>query len=287
MTTHTDDERVNGVRLRKLREAKSLTTEQLARLCSLSVHQVLELENGGTQSFYSTPIKINAARKVAQVVSVDASELLFEPLPVAQELLAPDPATPLHAESGKLRRAEPQSASWAGYLIVLTVLLGAGIWWFQQSRVVSLPSFEPASNTASPVDRAGSLSSTQVQTTPSVDTQGGGVAAAEKIAQESDVKPCNVEEEMHVLEAQAPNKPADKVSLMMHRQGELCVQDSTGKVWREDLKPWLGRNFIGTAPWRITSPVLFYGDVYFQGEKMQIPSQKVHSITLNAKPSRP
>ena len=92
---------------------------------------------------------------------------------------------------------------------------------------------------------------------------------------------------MLVLEAQAPNKPADKVSLMMHRQGELCVQDSTGKVWREDLKPWLGRNFIGTAPWRLTSPVLFYGDVYFQGEKMQIPSQKVHSITLNAKPSRP
>ena len=287
MTTHTDDERVNGVRLRKLREAKGLDYHQLARLSSLSVHQVLELENGGTQSFYSTPIKINAARKVAQVLSVDASELLFEPLPVAQQLLAPEPAPPLQAETGKLGRAEPPSASWAGYLIVLTVLLGAGIWWFQQSRLVSFPSFEPASNTASPVDGAASLSGTQVQTTPSVDTQGGGDAAAETIAQESDIKPCNVEEEMLVLEAQAPNKPADKVSLMMHRQGELCVQDSTGKVWREDLKPWLGRNFIGVAPWRLTSPVLFYGDVYFQGEKMQIPSQKVHSITLNAKPSRP
>jgi cytoskeleton protein RodZ len=287
VTTHTDDERVNGARLRKLREAKGLSSDQLARLCSLSVHQVLELENGGTQSFYSTPIKINAARKVAQVLSVDASEFLFEPIPVVQDMLAPEPAPPLQAESGKLRHAEHQSASWAGYLIVLTVLLGAGIWWFQQSRVVSFPSFEPASNTASPVDGAGSLSGTQVQTTPSVDTQGGGVAEAETIAKESGVKPCNVEEEMLVLEAQAPNKPADKVSLMMHRQGELCVQDSTGKVWREDLKPWLGRNFIGTAPWRLTSPVLFYGDVYFQGEKMQIPSQKVHSITLNAKPSRP
>jgi len=280
VTTHTDDERVNGDRLRELREAKGFTPEHLARLCSLSLHQVLELENGGSQRFYSIQIKINAARKAAQVLSVDVSELLFEPHAVAPELQAHVPVPQLQAEPVKLNHADPQSASWAGYLIVLTVLLGAGLWWFQQPRAFSLPSFKDLSKQDFPVGA-------EMQTALSFEPQIVGVSVPEALAKEPKVQACNFEEEMLVLEAKAPNKPADKVSLMMHRQGELCVQDSTGKVWREDLNPWLGRNFVGTAPWRLTSPVLFYGDVYFQGEKIQIPSQKVHSITLNAKPTRP
>ncbi|WP_350296539.1 helix-turn-helix domain-containing protein [Limnohabitans sp. Rim8] len=280
MTTHKDDERVNGSRLRELREAKGFTPEYLARLCSLSLHQVHELENGGSQRFYSSQIKINAARKAAQVLSVDVSELLFEPLAAAQELLAQVPARQLQTEPAKLSHAEPPSASWAAYLIVLTVLLGAGMWWFQEPRAFSLPSYKTGSQQDSP---AGA----EMQTALSFEAQSVGVSVPQALAKEPEVQACNFEEEMLVLEAKAPNKPANKVSLMMHRQGELCIQDGTGKVWREDLNPWLGRNFKGTAPWRITSPVLFYGDVYFQGEKIQIPSQKVRSITLNAKLSSP
>jgi transcriptional regulator with XRE-family HTH domain len=280
LTTHKDDERVNGSRLRELREAKGFTPEYLARLCSLSLHQVHELENGGSQRFYSSQIKINAARKAAQVLSVDVSELLFEPLAAAQELLAQVPARPLQTEPAKLSHAEPPSASWAAYLIVLTVLFGAGMWWFQEPRAFSLPFYKTGSQQDSP---AGA----EMQTALSFEAQSVGVSVPQALAKEPEVQACNFEEEMLVLEAKAPNKPANKVSLMMHRQGELCIQDSTGKVWREDLNPWLGRNFKGTAPWRITSPVLFYGDVYFQGEKIQIPSQKVRSITLNAKLSSP
>ncbi len=280
MTTHKDDERVNGSRLRELREAKGFTPEYLARLCSLSLHQVHELENGGSQRFYSSQIKINAARKAAQVLSVDVSELLFEPLAAAQELLAQVPARQLQTEPAKLSHAEPPSASWAAYLIVLTVLLGAGMWWFQEPRAFSLPSYKTGSQQDSP---AGA----EMQTALSLEAQSVGVSVPQALAKEPEVQACNFEEEMLVLETKAPNKPANKVSLMMHRKGELCIQDGTGKVWREDLNPWLGRNFKGTAPWRITSPVLFYGDVYFQGEKIQIPSQKVRSITLNAKLSSP
>jgi len=278
VTNHTDGDRVNGRRLRELRESKGLAPDHLARMCSLSVNQILELENGGVERFYSTQIKINAARKAAQVLSVDVSEILFEPIPVAPELVAHQPAPQLRAEPAKMSHSEPQSASWAGYLIVLSALLGAGLWWFQQPRAVSFPFFK-----SSPLQD--SSISTEMQSPLTVETQGGGVSEA--LAKEPDVMACNFEEEMLVLEAKAQDKPANKVSLMMHRQGELCVQDGTGKVWREDLKPWLGRNFLGSAPWRITSPVLFYGDVYFQGEKIQISSQKVHSITLNAKLSRP
>ncbi len=285
MTTHTDDERVNGSRLRELREAKGLSSEQLARLCSLSVQQVLELENGGNQRFYSINIKINAARKVAQVLGVHESELLFEPIPVAEESLAETPSLQLQAEPVKMNHVEPPS-SWAGYVIVFTVFLGAGAWWFQKDLPVSFPSL-PVAERPSSLESEGSPVGVGAQIVPAaVDTQ-ASISVPEVVAKEPDLQACNFDGEILILEAQVPNKPADKVSLMMHRQGELCVQDSTGKVWREDLKPWLGRNFLGTPPWRLTSPVLFYGDVYFQGEKMQIPSQKVHSITLNAKQSNP
>jgi hypothetical protein len=95
---------------------------------------------------------------------------------------------------------------------------------------------------------------------------------------------CSFDGDMAVLQANEPSKPSDKISLMLRKQAELCVQDATGKVWREDLKPWLGRNYIGTAPWTLQSTALFGADVYFQGEKMVVPSDKVHAITLNGKP---
>jgi hypothetical protein len=94
---------------------------------------------------------------------------------------------------------------------------------------------------------------------------------------------CPFEENVSMLEAANPTKSAEKVSLMLYKAGLLCVQDATGKVWQEDLKPWLGRTFIGKAPWKIHSPVLPQADVYFQGEKIRLPSATSRTIALNGK----
>jgi LPXTG-motif cell wall-anchored protein len=282
VTTHTENERVNGRRIRELREAKRLTPEALARLSSLSLHQVLELENGGSQRFYSAKIKINAARKVAQILAVDDSELLFE-LPVAAEPLQPETPSQVQNDALRLGQTGESQSSWAGYLIVLTVLLGLGFWWFQQSQKVSIPFFK---STAQPASQEESMASPLGAGMPAASSANAPAVAAvpETLAKTLDVQACNFEGEALVVQAQVPSKASDKVSLMLRKQTDLCVHDSTGKVWREDLKPWLGRNFQGTAPWQLGSSTPLEVDVYFQGEKMPIPYGKVYLVTLNAQP---
>lgn len=293
MTTHTEFERVNGRRMRELREAKRLTPEALARLSSLSLHQVLELENGGSQRFYSAKIKINAARKVAQVLAVDDAELLFEQ-PVVAQPLPPESTSPVQGDSLKSSPTVAPQSSWASYLIVLTVLLGSGFWWFQKSQKISIPLFKSTAQQVSQDEAMAASPGAGLPAAPFATTSASpsavspaAVSVPETLAKVPDVQACNFEGDSLVLQAQAPNKAPDKVSLMLRKQTDLCVQDSTGKVWREDLKPWLGRNFQGTAPWRLASSTLLEADVFFQGEKMPIPYGKVYSVTLNAQPYTP
>lgn len=89
------------------------------------------------------------------------------------------------------------------------------------------------------------------------------------------------------LEAAHPTKSGEKVSLMFHKAGLLCVQDSTGKVWKEDLKPWVGRTYMGKAPWKLYSPVLSQADVYFQGEKIKVGGVSSPAVTLTGKAFHP
>jgi transcriptional regulator with XRE-family HTH domain len=291
------DEQVNGARLRELREARGWDVLELARLCSLSESQVLELEEGGTQRFYSVKIKTNAARKVAQVLNVHESELIREPavLP-ADAAVAAKASGSVRADHERLSaNPAPKSSSWVGYIILFLVGAGAAAWWFTQAESLKpsrlaepqaaaprMPEVLPAPATAAPVAEV-SPATAAVPTAPAA-----AVPAELPVADASTNAPvpeeCKFENEAVTLQPVAPNKSADKVSLMLRTQAVLCVQDSTGKVWREDLKPWVGRNFIGKAPWKITSTALPGGDVYFQGEKMPMASSNAQAIILSGKP---
>lgn len=301
------DEQVNGARLRELREARGWDVLELARLCSLSESQVLELEDGGTQRFYSVKIKVNAARKAAQVLNVHESELIREPAVLSVDAaVAAKASGSILAENGPgSTNLAPKSSSWVGYIILFLVGAGAAAWWFMQPALQKpaplpdpqavapkVPELVPEPS-AAPVAPAVSPPVAEVSTSPAtaaaVPAATAVVAPVELPVADASVKApvsdeCKFENEAVTLQPVAPNKSADKVSLMLRAQAVLCVQDSTGKVWREDLKPWVGRNFIGKAPWKITSTALQGADVYFQGEKMPIASSNVQSIILGGKP---
>lgn len=273
---YLDDERIHGVRLRELREAAGWSEYELARMANLSAAQVLELENGGSRYFYTARIKIIAASKVAQILGVPETELVRDPPPEI-EPAAPEPVSILHACAAKFFQPTDSSTSWLGYALLLLIAAGSAVWWWGQTSAspkrgpvvppgVEVPSLAPAHH-------------------PEVDS--AVPAPASMVSSVTDSAPadapCTFDGDMLVLQAHVPTQPSDKISLMLRKQGDLCVQDATGKVWREDLKPWLGRNYQGTAPWKLQSTALFGADVYFQGEKMIVPSDKVMAITLNGK----
>lgn len=94
---------VIGARLKAAREARKLERVELANLCCLSAKMILELEEGGMSSFYSFPLKINAAKRVGNFLNLTESDYLSFPQPPAEPVEGLEGATP---EAEDLARTE-------------------------------------------------------------------------------------------------------------------------------------------------------------------------------------
>jgi transcriptional regulator with XRE-family HTH domain len=70
---------VIGSALKAAREARRLERVELANLCCLSAKMILELEEGGMTSFYSFPLKVNAAKRVGKFLNLSESDYLSVP----------------------------------------------------------------------------------------------------------------------------------------------------------------------------------------------------------------
>jgi transcriptional regulator with XRE-family HTH domain len=68
-----------GPALKAAREARRYERSELASLCCLSAKMILELEEGGMSSFYSYPLKINAAKRVGNLLNLSESDYLNYP----------------------------------------------------------------------------------------------------------------------------------------------------------------------------------------------------------------
>ena len=68
-----------GPALKAAREARRYERSELASLCCLSAKMILELEEGGMSSFYSYPLKINAAKRVGNLLNLTESDYLNYP----------------------------------------------------------------------------------------------------------------------------------------------------------------------------------------------------------------
>ncbi len=68
-----------GSALKAAREARRYERGELASLCCLSAKMIAELEEGGMSSFYSFPLKINAAKRVGKLLNLAESDYLNYP----------------------------------------------------------------------------------------------------------------------------------------------------------------------------------------------------------------
>lgn len=265
---------VNGDKLRQLREARGWDVGQLSRLSSLSVAQVQALESGETHCFYSANIKINAARKVARMLGASGDVVLM-----GETAEATSPEVPRVAEPAPQSAAQPAAAhasdlyaksyfaNWVGYMALALSLLAGLAWWGLRPSTISSRLPEAAAQaTTHPI-------SVEAEIRPAT------------LSPETESS-CPFEADLAVFEARPSTSSANKVSLMLYKAGRVCVQDSAGKVWQEELKPWVGRSFVGEAPWKLYSPVFPQADVYFQGEKIRLSTATSHTIGLQIQEAR-
>jgi transcriptional regulator with XRE-family HTH domain len=82
------DASIDGRLLRLHRETRGWTMTDMAMRSCLSIKQIRQLEEGGTDSFYSDSVKLTAAKKVGAVLGLSAAQVLGQPnqpLPVSAE----------------------------------------------------------------------------------------------------------------------------------------------------------------------------------------------------------
>jgi transcriptional regulator with XRE-family HTH domain len=73
----------DGDLLRKQREIRGWTVNDIAARACLSVKQIRQLEEGGSESFYSSAVRLTAAKKVASLLGVSITPVQDQPQPTA------------------------------------------------------------------------------------------------------------------------------------------------------------------------------------------------------------
>jgi len=168
------DMSIDGDLLRKQREIRGWTVNDIAMRACLSVKQIRQLEEGGSESFYSPAVKLTAAKKVASLLGISIAPVQDEP---QTDTLTPIEAAPPETMQDTLTQApaSTQVSVW-----VLAALFGSALLiaaWFN-------PSSEPVAPEAAPPLQI--LSSDVSETASSV----AGVAsdAASSASAESDLR---------------------------------------------------------------------------------------------------
>nr|WP_315227229.1 helix-turn-helix transcriptional regulator [uncultured Limnohabitans sp.] len=100
------DTSIDGSLLRLQRETRGWTMTDMAVRSCLSIKQIRQLEEGGSESFYSDAVKLTAAKKVASLLGLSVEQVLGQParsLPLSSDT-SPQPLnladdTPSEAEA--------------------------------------------------------------------------------------------------------------------------------------------------------------------------------------------
>ena len=96
-----DDLFINSEMLRLRREARGWVLNDMATRACMSVKQIRQLEEGGMSAFYSTAVKITAAKKVAALLGLSAEEVFAK---------APDPEAEASLHAVEVEASAPFAA---------------------------------------------------------------------------------------------------------------------------------------------------------------------------------
>ncbi len=152
------DASIDGRLLRLHRETRGWTMTDMAMRSCLSIKQIRQLEEGGSDSFYSDSVKLTAAKKVGAVLGLSAAQVLSQstqPLPVSADApLQPStpvdqphlPAASTQAGAQPLPDSDPSLKSTATSLWVIGALFAAALLvaaWMNPSSEPVAPDAEP------------------------------------------------------------------------------------------------------------------------------------------------
>ena len=277
----------DGALLKKLREESGVDITTLARIHSLSVAQVKQLEDGGDSSFYTSSIKLATGRKLLMHFGAD-----IEPLKQASEqiqvledgivLEVPEPKTntpeitPTDLEKTKryLRFLLPGFAFiWLGFAFSNVYFSQLQIRPKSESRsddAIAQPTLKP---TIASVPIESKLIAANAAAVPD--------APIKAVTESPDE--CKWTDASISIAAYQPTKSGDYVHAVANADSAICVRDATGKSQVLHLKNTQSQTVRGRPPFEIFSHNLSQFKLFYQGNLLKLPSNDIKNITLQEK----
>jgi len=103
----------------------------------------------------------------------------------------------------------------------------------------------------------------------------------QSLASKSEKNDCNsINSEALSAKPYSVSKPGNYIYMLATKTVQLCVDDGLKNRTVVNLEPGVGRSVHGSAPWTVSSHSLSTVQIYFQGSKVNLPSDTANRIYL-------
>ena len=277
---------IQGHLLKVAREKAGLTEAEVALKLCLSKKSVIQLEEGGTSTFFSEPHKVSVAKRVIALFNLDENQVLVMPEPqqnqqpdlpfdepvakasasavkVSEKIVIQDPpkislddlSSGEVAPMGQKQERSPRAA----VSLALVVMVGVGF-YFTQDAILGLfasdskPVVTEVKNEEVPPPEPAPAVMPPVAATPACPKVEGAVP------------------EVRVFE---PVKVGNFVFVQAKVKQTVCVADGSGKTNMQVLEAGSNFNFIGNAPFTVSSEDLSQIAIFYQGKSVRTEKAQV------------
>jgi cytoskeletal protein RodZ len=276
----------------KARESLGLSIKELSAKSCFSVHQIEQLENGESSSFYGPQVKVTAAKKVAGLLNLTEEEAFdfggeqapakSAPEPIQSQVvsapkLAPSTTPKIQQEksvdkeavvASKLHSSNSDGKPKRKLFLILSV---AAVLVFSVINLRPLFFPEPPKEeivvvqevVPEPAPANAPVEEGKAANTP-VSTPAESAAPALAISQE-----CPAADVATTYKPDAPKKAGDVVYMQAKTAQTVCVIDASGKTQNKMLEPGVGTSIYGKPPFKVLTGGLNQVDLYFQGAKVR------------------
>jgi cytoskeleton protein RodZ len=276
----------------KARESLGLSIKELSAKSCFSVHQIEQLENGETSSFYGPQVKVTAAKKVASLLNLSEEEAFDfsgvqpptkpAPEPIQSQAVSSSksspsstpeipqekPVTKKTVAAPKLRSKDSDNKPKRKLFLILVVIavlvfsvINLRPLFFPEppkEEVVIVEEVVQEPAPANPPIEEAKTASTQASAPVEA------VAPAAVISAE-----CPAADTAITYKPDAPKKAGDVVYLQSKTAQTVCVIDASGKTQNKTLEPGVGVSVYGKPPFKVLTGGLNQVDLYFQGAKVR------------------
>ena len=265
---------VDGALLKKLREDAGVEITTLARLHSLSTSQIKQLENGGDSSFYTPSIKLATGRKLLMHFGADVQPLEEEVEINQTQTSEPEITAAIDRKSidTQQNRNSLQFQIIGVLVVIIVIALSNG--YLSSAETETKPSnltkqSEITKSIAENTEEPKSIDvNSEVLKNPSIKTTNLNVSG------------CEWSNQAKSIAGYQPTKPGDYVHVVANSDGAICVKDATSKLQVLNLKNSQSQTVRGSPPFEIFSNNLYQFKLFYQGNLLRLPSNKVKNITL-------